>query len=147
MKYKLGLVILTFCLALAGMAVVAQSTPEENTSDSKKTEDAKPGNPDKPGAASNINLQVKILAEGKHPLPSGSRVELKGDEKSCEKVSRPLQNLESEGVASFPDLPACRVRLSIYITGFDRKSVPVDLTHYKDPLQILVKAVGPPVVN
>jgi hypothetical protein len=159
MRYKLGLVMLALCVTLAGKtAAAAPRTQEENAGDAKKTEDSKAGNPDKteekksgnvdkPGTASTITLQVKISAEGKHQLPSGSRVELKGDDDTCKKVSRPVQNLETEGVASFPGLPACRVRLSIFVTGFQWKSVPVDLTQYKEPLQITVKVVGPPVVN
>ena len=87
-----------------------------------------------------------MSAEGRDKLPAGSTIELKGDEDACKKVRPPEQNITSDGV-TFPDLPVCKVKLWIFITGFDAKILPVDLAHYKDPMRILVKSSGPPVVQ
>ncbi len=93
-----------------------------------------------------ITAHFTVSAEGKSTLPPGSKIELKGDAASCKNLLRPPQHLGPEG-ATFPDLPLCRVKLWIYITGFETKIVSVDLAKYKDPMRILVKSKGPPVVD
>jgi hypothetical protein len=93
-----------------------------------------------------INVHIIVSAEGKDTLPSGSKIDLLGNEPACEDVQRLKHSIGPDG-ATFPDLPVCKVKLKIYITGFDTKTVVVDLADYKDPMRILVKSTGPPVIN
>ena len=93
-----------------------------------------------------VNLEVRLVAEGKSTLPSESKVELKGNDKLCKSLERPEQTAE-DGKLTFPSLPVCKVALSISITGFDIKKVSLDLSLYKRPVRIFVKAVGAPVVT
>jgi hypothetical protein len=56
------------------------------------------------------------------------------------------QHLEPDGVTSIT-LPLCKVKLNIYISGIDSKTVSVDLGKYKEPIKILVKLKGEPTVS
>jgi hypothetical protein len=51
------------------------------------------------------------------------------------------------GQATFANVPKCKVLMKIFITGFDTKTVIVDLTNYQDPMKILVNVEGPPKVQ
>lgn len=95
----------------------------------------------------NINLQVIVSAEGKQTLPSGSKIDLSGNEQTCHDLQRLQHSVAQNGAATFNNVPTCKIKLTIYITGFDTKSISIDLADYKSPLKILVKAQGPPIVQ
>lgn len=142
MKHIIGFLLL-FILILPGLAVASPASQEDNNSGNKKSEDKKP---DKPATTPTVTLHVKVSTESA-VLPKGSTIELKGDDKNCDTLSRPGQSLEPDGAVTFPNLPECKVRLLIFITGYEFKVAPVDLGHYKDPIQISVRKVGPPIVS
>lgn len=79
-------------------------------------------------------------------LPPGSTIELKGDDQACGDLSRHEQRLEPDKT-TFLDLPVCRVKFRIFITGFNVQAVSVDLAKHKDPMKIVIKRTGPPVVS
>jgi hypothetical protein len=95
----------------------------------------------------NIDLHIIVSAEGKQTLPSESKIDLLGNEQACHDLQRLRHSIAPNGKATFVDLPACKIKLTIYITGFDTKSISVDLAHYKDPLRVLIKSNGPPVAQ
>ena len=96
---------------------------------------------------STITIDIKVSAEGIETLPQGSTIELKGDDESCKDLRRPEEPIGPDGEVAFSDLPVCKVKLSIFITGFDFKTTVVDLAKYKGPIQIRVKVNGPPEVK
>ena len=136
MKFKTRIPTLILCVALwhvAGAVPVPQDEPgNPGTSHAKKP--------------AKINVHIIVSAEGKDTLPSGSKIDLLGNEPACEDVQRLKHSLGADG-ATFPDIPICKVKLKIYITGFDTKTAVVDLADYKDPMRILVKSSGPPVIS
>lgn len=97
-----------------------------------------------PAHAGKTSLHIKVVAERRSNVPAGSRIELYG-QNACSELESSRSILLGE--ASFANLPKCKVLLKIFITGFSTKSLPVDLEKYKDPMQILVKVVGPPIVQ
>jgi hypothetical protein len=116
---------------------VPQDEPgKPGTSPAKKTADKK----------AKISVHIIVSAQGKDALPSGSKIDLLGNEPACQDVQRLQHGIGPDG-ATFPDLPVCKIKLMIYITGFDTKTALVDLADYKDPMRILVKTNGPPVVS
>ena len=139
-KFKTRIPTLILCVALLPLAVVVPVAQDESdkpaTSPAKKPVDKK----------AKINVHIIVSAEGKHALPSGSKIDLLGNEQTCQDVQRLQHSIGPDG-ATFPDLPPCKVKLKIYITGFDTKTVSVDLADYKDPMRILVKSNGPPVIS
>jgi hypothetical protein len=146
MKYKTGILTVLLCmtLVLSTAAVSAlQAEPDKpKTGDAAKTNDIKDK---KPGADSTIAVRFKISAENTPTLPTLSKVELSGADESCKKVQGE-QPIES-GQVTFTKLPVCKIRLKIFITGFDTKTVSVDLANYKEPMLIFVKSIGDPVVT
>jgi hypothetical protein len=147
MKYKLGILITLLCLVLFQPAVafaVSQNEPNKpENSDAKKTEDNRSP---KAGSDSTISLHIKVSAQNMKTLPTGSTIQLKGSQEACKESVEREQPIQS-GEVTFTDLPVCPVRLWIYITGFDSKTVKVDLANYRDSLQIMVKSNGSPVVK
>jgi len=126
----LGLVL----FQIAGAIVIPQDEPNKpDNSDAKKTD-------------STISVRIKVSVQGMKALPTGSTIQLKGNQDACKEAVEREQPIQS-GQATFEDLPVCAVRLWIYITGFNSQTVKVDLANYKDPLQIMVKSNGPPVVK
>jgi hypothetical protein len=158
MKYKIVITILLLCLTLAILAVGARFPHQEagkpKSQDIKKTSDAKQSDDGKktdekktvkPTPGSTITLRIEVSAQGMDMLPTGSSIQLKGDDGTCKQLEQE-QSINSDQ-ATFTNLPVCKVKLRIYITGFDGKTVLVDLAKYKDPMRIQVKSNGPPVVN
>jgi len=115
--------------------------PQSEAPDNKRTD----LDPSQKTADATITVHVEVSAEGMTKLPTGSTIRIKGDEKSCKNLEQE-QSLNSDR-ATFSSLPICKVKLKIYITGFDGKVLSVDLAKYKDPMKILVKSAGVPVVN
>jgi hypothetical protein len=142
--------LLLYCLAfsLAARAPsVAQEEPGRSPT-SKPTKAEGPGD-DRTRTATpvpRINVDVQVSAEGMSALPPGSTVELKGDDPACGDLSRHEQRLEPDQTI-FLDLPVCRVKFRIFITGFNVQSATVDLARYKDPMKIVIKRTGTPVVS
>jgi hypothetical protein len=161
MRYRPGTPALLLCLALSS-AARAVALPQEESPKTKKIEPTKieptkaevkqdertkTGTPTaKPAPTSKITVRVKVSAEGRSALPAGSTIELKGDDPACGNLTRPEQSLEPDET-TFPDLPVCKVKFRIYITSFDVKAVSVDLAKHKDPMKILVRKSGAPVVS
>lgn len=98
-----------------------------------------------PAHARKTSLHIKVVAERRSSVPGGSRIELYG-QNACRELEPKSSGIRL-GEASFESLPRCKVLLRIFITGFSTKSLPVDLGKYKDPMQILVKVDGPPIVQ
>ena len=145
MKYRIGILTMLLCLSVPRLATGTSTSQDENK---PANSDAKHTTPDsktkKPGLNSTISLHIKISEQGK-ALPVGSSIELKGSHETCGNVER-TQTIQL-GEVTFPDLPVCKVQLRIIITGFDVLPISVDLMEYKDPMLILVKAVGTPEVK
>jgi hypothetical protein len=139
-KFKTRIPTLLLCAALAQAAVAAPVPQDETgkpaTSPAKRPVDKK----------AKINVHIIVSAEGKDALPSGSKMDLLGNEPACEDVQRLKHSIGADG-ATFTDIPVCKVKLNIYITGIDTKTVCVDLADYKDPMRILVKSNGPRVIG
>ena len=137
MKYRMGILATLLGLVLfqiAGAIVIPQD------------ESNKPDNTDAKRTDSTISVRIKVSVQGMKTLPTGSTIQLKGNQDACKEAVEREQPIQS-GQATFEDLPVCAVRLWIYITGFSSQTVKVDLANYKDPLQIMVKSNGPPVVK
>ncbi len=94
-------------------------------------------------------VKIRISAEGRSSLPSGSKIEWQGLEESCRKATG-RRNLESNGATSVSP-PVCKVKLMVFITGFDTKAVTVDLAgneeRYNEPIHFTVKHQGPAEVD
>jgi hypothetical protein len=139
-KFKTRIPILILGVALLQVAVAVPVPQDEQgkpeTSAAKKPVEKK----------AKISVHIVVSAQGKDTLPSGSKIDLLGDEPTCEDVQRLQHSIGPDG-ATFPDLPRCKVKITIYITGFDTKPAFVDLADYKDPMRILVKSNGTPVIS
>ena len=135
MKSKILTPTLILCVALSCLAVAVPGP--QNEQDKPKISPAK---------KAKIDVHIIISAQGKNPLPSGSKIDLLGNEPRCQDVQRLQHSLGPNG-ATFPELPVCKVKLKIYITGFNIQIVSVDLAHYKDPMRIQVQSKGPPVIS
>jgi outer membrane protein assembly factor BamA len=147
MKYKIGILATLLCLVLFHLAVaivIPQDEPNKpRNGDTKKTQD----NPTpRVGSDATVSVRIKVSAQGMRTLPAGSTIQLKGNQDTCKEAVEREQPIQA-GEATFRDLPVCRVKLWIYITGFDSQTVKVDLANYRDSLQIMVKSIGPPVVT
>ncbi len=145
MKCKMGIPAALLFLAFLRPAV-AMALPQEEANKSKKNDAAK-GDEKKNDATARV--KIKISAEGKSSLPSGSKIEWQGIEETCKDVTG-KRRLESSGATSV-SLPVCKVKLMVFITGFDTKAVTVDLAgneeRYNDPIRITVKHQGPAEVD
>jgi hypothetical protein len=96
------------------------------------------------GDEKTANVKVVISAEDKPTIPSGSKIEWESIGDSCKSASGE-QNLRPTDATPLT-LPVCKVKLTIFITGFNAKAVTVDLVgnekKYGDPIQIKVKVQG-----
>jgi len=146
MNYKIGIAITLLCLFFVRLTVATPAPQDETikpgSSDTKHADENKTK---KASSETAIPIHIKVFAQGRQALPAGSTIELKGDQETCKKLQR-TQNIQS-GEVTFTDLPVCKVQLRIFITGFDAQLVSVDLANYKDPMRILVKSDGPPLVS
>jgi len=147
MKYVCGRGF-ALCLALAQLTGVHASKrpgaePTEPLPPSEPTEMAPPP-ADAPKPA--LDVRIAVVAEGMDRLPSNSRVELQGEGPGACKSLKRDQMIQADGVL-FRDLAVCKVKLRLFITGFDTKAVLLDLANYKGRLKITVKEEGPPTVT
>ena len=142
MKARILQVLLCAALLLSSIATPAL----QGNADKPGNGGAKPAADGKAKAQAKratIPLHIKVSAEGMQKLPSGSKVEIRGQE-GCADLQSTHPILLGE--ASFPDVPRCKILLRIIITGFNVQNVPVDLARYQDPMKVLVKISGPPEV-
>ena len=97
---------------------------------------------------STVSVPIKISAEDKSSLPSGANIEWQGVGNTCT-TEIEKKNLPSDG-ETLLNLPVCKVRLVIFITGFDTKTITLkivkDKDKYKDPMHIIVKHTGSPEI-
>lgn len=134
--------------ALLVLAVLwpAKGLPQDHPDKSKQNEAPKAEEKRNDSA---VSLKILISAEGKEAIPSGSKIQWEGSEENCKEVSGE-QNLRPTG-ATPVRLPVCKVRLTIFITGFNTKAVTVDLAgnekRYAEPIRIIVKLQGPAEVT
>ncbi len=139
MKSKTGISSTLLCLALLRSAVAVPGRQEET---------AKP-----PVSDTNkrlITVHISVSGEGMDKLPTGSTVELTGDDKAASAACRKVKSLEQSihsGEVTFPDVPMCKVNLRFFVTGFDSQTVSVDLMKHKEPLHVLIKHKGSPEVE
>jgi len=141
MKYR----VVVAALLLLALSLPAVARPQEETDKSKKQE---PATTEEKKSSPTISVPIKMSAEGKSSLPSGSNIEWEGVGKSCS-TETGKKNLNSDGL-TVVNLPACTVKLVIFITGFDTKTVTLDIAKdkekYKEPIRILVKHKGSPEI-
>lgn len=134
-------------LAALGAAPLSVAKPHENEppADTKPAE-AAPAEA-KPLARSTVDIEVS--AEGKETLPSGSRLDWSGVDPECKKETG-NRRLEASGPTTM-SLPACSVKLTLFVTGFDTKQVLLDLgpgAHKAHgTIHIKIKKQGPPEVD
>jgi hypothetical protein len=138
--------ILTTLLVLASLhaplgSAVSQEAPDKSTKPDASKADEKKNN-------SLISVQIKISADGKPSLPSESKIQWSGADDAC-KQKLEEKSIGPGGVTTVTVLP-CKIKVLIMITGFDTKTVTLDLAknNEKSPqtVTITVKRQGPPVV-
>lgn len=143
MKHRVGVFAALLLLTLSRPAV---GLPQDQVDKSKKNEAPKT---DEKKNNSTVSVKIKISAEGKSAIPSGSWIEWEGIGESCKNVTGE-QNLRSTE-ATPVSLPVCKVKLTIFITGFNTTAVTVDLAgneeKYADPIRITVKRKRPAEVD
>jgi hypothetical protein len=132
---------LTLMLLAVGSAVAQEEKDKPKNNDSPKTEEKK--------SNSTASVRIMVSAEGKSSLPSGSRIEWKSLDDNGEGAAG-TKNLESSGATSL-SLPVCKVKVWVFVTGFDTKAVMLDLNgkedKYNDLISIKVKRQGPAQVE
>ncbi|HXJ15454.1 MAG TPA: hypothetical protein VNH19_24540 [Candidatus Limnocylindrales bacterium] len=140
MKHKTGILSVLLCLAL--LCVAPSKSGFQIDQDTPKTGDKV----DKKGDADSlINVRFRISAENKDTLPTQSKVELSGADEKCKNVHG-NQDIKS-GEVMFTKMPVCKIKLKIFVTGFDTRVVIVDLAGYKEPMLVALKANGTTVVT
>jgi hypothetical protein len=139
MKFKNGIFSTLCCLALVSSAVAVPGCQEE---------------PPKPEVSDTnkqlITVHISVSAEGMDRLPTGSTVELTGNDKATKAACRKVQSREQSihsGEVTFSDVPICQVNFRFFVTGFESKTVLVDLTKHKEPLHVFIKKKGSPEVD
>lgn len=89
-------------------------------------------------------VKVQIAAQDTPVIPSGSKIRWEGTGEGCTGVAGE-QSIRPTEVTPLT-LPVCKVKLTIFITGFTTKAVTIDLVgnekKYADPIQIAVKLQG-----
>ena len=140
MNHKTGILIVLLCLM--PLCVVSSISGFQSDHDKPKTGDKfeKKG----PGD-SVINVRFRISAENKETLPTQSKVELSGADDKCKNVHG-NQDIKS-GEVTFSKLPVCKVKLKIFVTGFNTQVVVVDLAGYQEPMSVVLKADGTTAVT
>lgn len=147
MKSMLGILILLF-LSLGKLAPPS-SNPQGDAGAPKKANSTKADNKvaeaARPPASADITLHIKVSSQNGKALPTESSIKLESVDNTWASGVRTAS--VKQGDTSFLGLRACKVKLTIYITGIDTQMVLVDLANYKDPLQILINANGRAVIQ
>ena len=141
MKWKLEmpapLVLLALLLSHNAWAL-PQDPPDKPKADAPKTEDKK-----------RASIQIRFSSEDEPTLPSGSKIQWNGEDSSC-RQSKGGQPIGPGGVTSL-EVPVCRIKIAIFITGINVKTVTLDLPKntekLKDSIRIIVKREGEPQVD
>ncbi len=127
MKRRLNPADKTLCMI--GMAVLActsslysQGGPEKSNQPEKKETETK-----------KVDVQVKVSTMDKKPLPSGSMVEISGQETACGNLnaSDARETVNENGEATFRNLPACKVSVKMNLTRYLPLRKLIDLAGYK----------------
>jgi hypothetical protein len=136
-KYRIG-VFATLLLASSrpGIALPQDQAKKITMSEAASTNQKKSG--------STVSIKLKIFAEGKPSLPSGSRIAWQGVEDRCRNVTG-NKYLELDGTTTV-NLPVCKTRLTLFVTGFSTQAVVVDVAtntrKYKEQLRIAIRHQG-----
>ena len=141
MKCKIArfaeVLFLALMLAGVGDAFAQEEADKAKKNDSAKTEEKK--------SNSTASVKITVSAEGKSSLPTGSKIEWKSLDDNG-KSAAGVKNLDSNGTTPL-SLPICKVKVWIYITGFDTKAFTLDLggkeEKYNDPIRVTMKRQGP----
>lgn len=145
MKCEIAVPAALLFLALFRPAV-GITLPQDEANKSKKNDASKTG---EQKTSSTVKVKIKISAEGKASLPPGSKIEWQGIEETCKNVTG-RNRLESDKPTSV-NLPACKVKLTVFMTGYDTAAVTVDLAANEENCQnlirITVKRQGPAEVG
>jgi hypothetical protein len=145
MKYKTAILTTLLCLGLiratAAVSWVQSEPDKPKTGDTPKPSDKTDKSPP---ADSVMTVRFKISAEKSPTLPTQSKIEMSGADEKCKDVQG-SQYIKS-GEVTFTKLPVCKIKLTIFITGFNSQIVSIDLAKYKEPILIMVKSTGDPVV-
>jgi hypothetical protein len=100
-------------------------------------------------AVREIAFSVQVSADGKPALPDNSKIEWKGTGEGCTDENG-TQSLHTSGATRL-SLRACKMRLLIFITGYNTKQVLADLSdpdrRQGDSMNIVVKQDGNPAVT
>jgi hypothetical protein len=95
------------------------------------------------------NVRLMVSAEDRAAIPAGSKIQWEGTGDGCR--TDPIEQSLRPKDATPLTLPVCKVKLTIFITGFATKAVTVDLVgnekKYDDPIHIRVRLQGLPEVS
>lgn len=146
MKYKTAILTALLCLGLV-RATAAVSLLQAEPDKPKTGETPKPNDKtdNRPPADTTMTVRFKISAENKPAIPTESKVEMSGTNEKCKNVQG--SQVIKSGEVTFTKVPLCKIKLKFFITGFNTKSVVVDLANYKEPMLISIKVNGDPVVT
>jgi hypothetical protein len=121
-----------------GLAQQGKAAHAENKANESKNGKKKP--------PASVNVHIQVLAEGMDTLPQGSRIELKSAEEACGELQPVEKHFGTNGV-TFNDLPKCKVKLNIFITGLEAKTGQVDLRASTGKMKVVVKPTGDPKID
>lgn len=142
-KIEIPVALLSLVLLLPPITIAfPQDAPDKpNKDDAPKTDDKKHN--------STASIQIKFSAEDRASLPSGSKIQWNGEDNTCKQV-KGGQPIGPGGVTSL-EVPVCKINILIFITGFNIKTVTLDLPknseRFKDTIHIAIKHQGEPEVD
>jgi hypothetical protein len=146
MKCKMVIPVALLFLAVlrpaVAIAVLQDEADKSKKNDAPKTDEKK--------NSSTVSVKIRISAEGRTALPSEARIEWQGIEETCKNVTGGKRLDSNETSVNFPT-NLCKVKLTVFMTGYDTAAVTVDLATNKekcqDLIRITVKRQGPPEVD
>jgi hypothetical protein len=144
MRLRIRLLTALLCAALAPLTVksMGQAGAEDAKDTAAKKDTEKPAERAAEKTAA-MTVHVALYANELKELPDGSSIELKPDSESCNK----MKNMESDihsGRATFADVPVCKVKFFVFVTGYNTQSIPVDLLKCKEPITIKIDSQASP---
>lgn len=132
-------------LALATAAMTGAAAPP--TGAGAPTQDG-PGQDPPATAIATAEVRLRIVTEDDSEVPDGSHFTWDGLGGTCRDESghQPLWSSETPVV-----LPVCRLRLTLFVTGFNTQAVTLDLAGHADalnhPIRIRLRQNAPAVVS